>query len=73
MKIKEAPRLAARDKHGRMTFRDGLSELWKNKMLYLMTLPVIVVMVFGCFFRKEAPRLRSHLCRHFARGKSAHR
>lgn len=49
MKTKEAPRLAARDRQGRMTFRDGLEELWKNKMLYLMTVPAIVWVFIFCY------------------------
>ena len=49
MKAKEASRLAVRDKHGRMTFREGMQELWKNKMLYLMTLPAIVWVFIFCY------------------------
>ncbi|MDE6932317.1 MAG: ABC transporter permease subunit [Oscillospiraceae bacterium] len=32
-----------------MTFLEGLSELWKNKMLYLMTLPAIVWVFIFCY------------------------
>ncbi len=46
---KAATQLAAHDKHGKMTFRDGLSELWKNKMLYLMTLPAAVWVFIFCY------------------------
>ena len=42
-------RLTVRDGHGRMTFRDGLAELWKNKMLYLMTLPAIIWVFIFCY------------------------
>jgi len=48
-KEKEVSRLAARDEHGRMTFREGLAELWKNKMLYLMTVPAIVWVFIFCY------------------------
>lgn len=31
-----------------MTFREGMHELWKNKMLYLMAVPTIIwVIVFS--------------------------
>lgn len=46
---KTAPRLAQRDKRGRMTFKDGIEELWKHKLLYLMTLPAIVWVFIFCY------------------------
>ena len=49
MKKEGASRLAARDVNGKMTFRDGLEELWKNKMLYLMTLPAVVWVFIFCY------------------------
>lgn len=49
MRTIKAPRLAARDKHGHMTFREGLGELWKNKMLYLMTVPTIMWVLVFCY------------------------
>lgn len=49
MKKKEASRLAVRDGSGRMTFRGGLEELWKNKALYLMALPATVWVFIFCY------------------------
>lgn len=50
MRNKEAaPRLAQRDKRGRMTFKDGIEELWKHKLLYLMTLPAAVWVFIFCY------------------------
>lgn len=49
MKQKGASTLPARDVKGKMTFRDGLEELWKNRMLYIMTLPAIVWVFIFCY------------------------
>ncbi len=39
---------AQQEKSDRMTFKGALQELWKNKMLYLMTVPAIVwVVIFS--------------------------
>lgn len=46
---KAAPQLAPRDRHGRMTFKDGIGELWKHKLLYLMTLPAAVWVFIFCY------------------------
>ena len=44
-----AQRLKPKDPNAKLTFRDGLSELWKNKMLYLMTLPAAVWVFIFCY------------------------
>ena len=49
MKASKPVQLPARNGEGRMTFLEGLSELWKNKMLYLMTLPAIVWVFIFCY------------------------
>lgn len=49
MKQKGASTLPTRDVKGKMTFRDGLEELWKNRMLYIMTLPAIVWVFIFCY------------------------
>ena len=43
------PQLKPRDSSGKMTFQDGLAELWKNKMLYLMTLPAAIWVLIFCY------------------------
>ena len=49
MRKKEASRASVQSPHGRLTFRGGLEELWKNRMLYLMTLPAIVWVFIFCY------------------------
>ncbi len=36
-------------KNVRMTFTEGVHELWKNKMLYLMTVPTIIWVIIFCY------------------------
>ena len=48
MKKKEAARLSPGG-HERLTFQGGLEELWKNKMLYLMTVPAVVWVFIFCY------------------------
>ncbi len=49
MKSKPARNSSSQDKGGRMTFAEGLYELWKNKMLYLMTVPTIIWVIIFCY------------------------
>ena len=54
MKTKTAPQtpraqLKPKDPNARMTFKEGLAELWKNKMLYLMTVPAVVWVFIFCY------------------------
>lgn len=49
MKSKPARNSSSQDKGGRMTFAEGLHELWKNKMLYLMTVPTIIWVIIFCY------------------------
>lgn len=48
MKNKKGLKNAAKRKD-RMTFREGMQEIWKNKMLYAMTLPSIIWVVIFCY------------------------
>lgn len=49
MKKGKPPQPVVRNDDHRMTFLEGLGELWKNKMLYLMTLPAVVWVFVFCY------------------------
>ena len=49
MKKRKAPRVSSLGREERLTLRTGLGELWKNKGLYLMTLPSIIWVFIFCY------------------------
>lgn len=49
-KTKTTGRAEDKSYHERLGFKGGLHELWKNKMLYLMTLPTIVWVLIFCYY-----------------------
>lgn len=49
-KGKKAERMEEKQFKERLGFKGGLHELWKNKMLYLMTLPTIVWVLIFCYY-----------------------
>lgn len=49
-KEKEAVSMEAKPYKERLGFKGGLHELWKNKLLYLMTLPTIVWVLIFCYY-----------------------
>lgn len=46
---KGTAQVKAQREHDRMTFHEGLHELWKNKMLYAMTVPAIIWVAVFCY------------------------
>lgn len=49
-KTKTSGQKEAKSNQERLGFKGGLRELWKNKMLYLMTLPTIVWVLIFCYY-----------------------
>lgn len=49
-KTKTTGRAEDKSYHERLGFKGGLHELWKNKLLYLMTLPTIVWVLIFCYY-----------------------
>lgn len=49
-KTKTTGRTEDKSYHERLGFKGGLHELWKNKLLYLMTLPTIVWVLIFCYY-----------------------
>lgn len=49
-KTKKSGHAEAKSDQERLGFKGGLHELWKNKMLYLMTLPTIVWVLIFCYY-----------------------
>ncbi|MDE7045705.1 MAG: ABC transporter permease subunit [Acetatifactor sp.] len=48
--VKETKKKADKPYRERLGFKGGVQELWKNKLLYLMTLPTIIWVLIFCYY-----------------------